>query len=199
MNIFYLDENPVLAAEFHCDKHVVKMILESAQLLSTAHRVLDGKKIEVRHPESNRKRSIYLMSGEEYTWEKYIQNIDGEPHIKFKLKFSNNLYAATHINHPSNVWARSSVWNYQWLYSLFINLLKEYTHRYGKRHKCEDLIETLKQLPVNIPLTSQTHIPLAMPHQCMIGSGVESYRHYYQTCKQDILVYTNRDKPFWLK
>ena len=30
------------AARYHCDKHVVKMILETAQLLSTAHRVLDG-------------------------------------------------------------------------------------------------------------------------------------------------------------
>ena len=42
MNIFYLDRDPVVAAKMHCDKHVVKMILESAQMLSTAHRVLDG-------------------------------------------------------------------------------------------------------------------------------------------------------------
>ena len=42
MNIFYLDRDPVLAAQMQCDKHVVKMILESAQLLCTAHRVLDG-------------------------------------------------------------------------------------------------------------------------------------------------------------
>ena len=42
MNIFYLDKEPVIAAQMMCDKHVVKMILESAQLLSTAHRVLDG-------------------------------------------------------------------------------------------------------------------------------------------------------------
>jgi len=34
MNIFYLDSNPQKCAEYHCDKHVVKMILESAQLLS---------------------------------------------------------------------------------------------------------------------------------------------------------------------
>lgn len=39
MNIFILDGNPRLAAEYHCDKHVVKMILESAQLLSTAHSI----------------------------------------------------------------------------------------------------------------------------------------------------------------
>jgi len=42
MNVFFLDRDPQIAAQFHNDKHVVKMILESAQLLSTAHRVLDG-------------------------------------------------------------------------------------------------------------------------------------------------------------
>ena len=42
MNIFYLHSNPQLCAEMHCDKHVCKMIIEYAQLLSTAHRVLDG-------------------------------------------------------------------------------------------------------------------------------------------------------------
>ena len=42
MNIFYLDRDPKIAAQMMCDKHVVKMILESAQMLSTAHRVVDG-------------------------------------------------------------------------------------------------------------------------------------------------------------
>ena len=42
MNIFYLNEDPIIAAQMSCDKHVVKMILESAQMLSTTHRVLDG-------------------------------------------------------------------------------------------------------------------------------------------------------------
>lgn len=37
MNIFVLDEDPVRAAQMHCDKHVVKMITESAQLLSSAY------------------------------------------------------------------------------------------------------------------------------------------------------------------
>ena len=43
MNIFYLHDDPKIAAEMSCDKHVVKMILESAQVLSTCHRVQDGK------------------------------------------------------------------------------------------------------------------------------------------------------------
>ena len=42
MNIFYLHKDPIVAAQMSCDKHVVKMILESAQLLSTCHRVQDG-------------------------------------------------------------------------------------------------------------------------------------------------------------
>ena len=37
MNIFYLHKSPTVAAQHMCDKHVVKMILESAQLLCTAH------------------------------------------------------------------------------------------------------------------------------------------------------------------
>lgn len=36
MNIFVLDTNPIIAASYHCDQHLHKMILESAQMLSTA-------------------------------------------------------------------------------------------------------------------------------------------------------------------
>ena len=42
MNIFFLHPDPLTAAEMHCDKHCVKMILETAQMLCTAHRALDG-------------------------------------------------------------------------------------------------------------------------------------------------------------
>lgn len=42
MNIFVLDTNPNMAARYHNDRHVIKMILESAQMLSTAHVFLDG-------------------------------------------------------------------------------------------------------------------------------------------------------------
>ena len=37
MNIFFLHRNPHLCARFHCDKHVIKMTLESSQLLYAAH------------------------------------------------------------------------------------------------------------------------------------------------------------------
>lgn len=56
MNIFVLDTDPVEAAKLHCDSHVVKMILESAQLICTALNVSAGEQIapykttHVNHP-----------------------------------------------------------------------------------------------------------------------------------------------------
>jgi hypothetical protein len=48
MNIFYLHPDPKTAAKMHCDTHCVKMVLETAQLLSTAHRELDGDELSDR-------------------------------------------------------------------------------------------------------------------------------------------------------
>jgi len=45
VNIFVLDRDPELAAKYHCDKHVVKMILESAQMMCAAHWTVHLKKI----------------------------------------------------------------------------------------------------------------------------------------------------------
>ena len=58
MNIFYLDEDPKLAAIYQYNKHVVKMILESAQMLCTAHHVhgnpddVPYKQAHLNHPSS---------------------------------------------------------------------------------------------------------------------------------------------------
>ena len=46
MNIFILDRDPAIAARMQCDKHVVKMPLESAQMLSTAHHVCGSPSLD---------------------------------------------------------------------------------------------------------------------------------------------------------
>jgi putative FmdB family regulatory protein len=87
MNIFVLDLDPVAAAQYHLDVHVVKMILELGQMLSTAHRILDNippeqdilyKKTHFNHPCAKwvRENSAnyfwafdhFLALGEEYTF-----------------------------------------------------------------------------------------------------------------------------------
>ncbi len=69
MNIFYLDKDPVVAAQMMCDKHVVKMILESAQMLSTAHRVLDGDK-------KADSRGLYKMVHKNHPCSKWVRECD---------------------------------------------------------------------------------------------------------------------------
>ena len=67
MNIFYLHKDPIQNVKWHVDKHVVKMATEYAQLLSTAHRVIDGELYEGRTKiiiES--KGGNYLMKGKVY-------------------------------------------------------------------------------------------------------------------------------------
>ena len=71
MNIFNLHEDTKKSAQMHCDKHVVKMIIEYAQLMSTAHRILDGVEYEDKtkngrrirrwkHPNTNVENILYL-------------------------------------------------------------------------------------------------------------------------------------------
>ena len=60
MNIFYLHNDPRTCAEMHLDKHVVKMILEYAQLLSTAHRVINGT-VVVGLSKTGRKQTRYVL------------------------------------------------------------------------------------------------------------------------------------------
>ena len=50
MNIFHLDKNPQLCAKYHCDKHVVKMILETGQMLCTAYQRHYGLKDDLYKP-----------------------------------------------------------------------------------------------------------------------------------------------------
>jgi hypothetical protein len=74
MNIFYLDKDPVIAAQMSCDRHVVKMILESAQMLSTAHRVCDGDEIAdskgmYKMAHKNHPSTIWVRSSvQNYIW-----------------------------------------------------------------------------------------------------------------------------------
>lgn len=173
MNIFYLDHDVTACAQMHNDKHVVKMILEYAQLLSTAHRVLDGVMVI---PTTGRKTKRWDLS---------------DPVM------NENLYKATHINHPSAVWARQSNSNYTWLYSLFISLLQEYTYRYGKQHACEKLIPYLAKVPENIPNKAFTQPTTAMPDHYKTSDSIESYRNYYRGDKQKMANWKNRIAPEW--
>lgn len=71
MNLFFLSRDPVKCARFHCDKHVVKMILETAQMLSTAHRIIDGSDhpLLYRATHANHPSAIWIReTRDNYAW-----------------------------------------------------------------------------------------------------------------------------------
>ena len=178
MNIFFLDQDPHVAAQYHCDKHVVKMILESAQLLATAHRVLDGKMV-------------------------VEPNANGRKMKRWRLDDSRDsvLYTASHVNHPSAVWVRENMEHYRWLHNLMYFLIGEYKYRYdNKYHKCEAILVPLMDAPNNIEVGDWVDPPQAMPDDAKVpGNSVEAYRNYYRIHKRRMANWKIRGTPNWYK
>ena len=178
MNIFYISDDAAQAARWMVDRHVVKMVLESAQLLSTAHRVLDGR----------------MYAGKTAT---------GRNVKRYELEDSRDavIYTATHINHPSAIWARESVENYNWLFEHFYALGREYTYRYNKIHKCfhGEMAYMLQSPPLNLRDYEMTKMPSAMDEQYIISDDpITNYRNYYSLGKKNLHAWKNRQPPEWL-
>jgi hypothetical protein len=147
------------------------MILEYAQLLSTAHRILDGTESTVLS-ESGRKKKVWKL-----------------PDHRDSV-----LYSCTHANHPSAIWARQSEQNYRWLFTLFCELLDEYTYRYRKQHATSRLLTALARPPHNIDMDKRFTPPTpAMPDECKVVGD----RKYYIDKKADMAKWTNREPPSW--
>lgn len=178
MNIFRLDNDPVKSAQMMCDKHVVKMVTEYGQLLSTAHRVLDGT--PEKRPSKSGKRMV----------DHYI--VDGEARESL-------LYKVAHKNHPSAIWCRENNKNYRWLYEHFQATAKEYSHRYGREHLTyEKLGGQLWFSPRNInQVGPETVMPQCMPDYCKDEDVTEGYRKYYREEKRTFAKWTKREVPAW--
>lgn len=175
MNIFVVNPNPVYAAHELCDKHVVKMIVESCQMLSTAHRVLDGTPT-VELSKNNRKvRRWILKDG--------IRN--------------NTLCKATMVNHPCTKWVMKTDANYRWLYEHTLGLLDAYRHRYGKVHSMLSLMPILIQVPDNITKGTLTPFAQAMPDKYRCENAVNAYRNYYIGEKSRFAKWRCGEVPAW--
>lgn len=181
MNLFILHDDPTVAAQMQCDKHVVKMIIESAQMLSTAHRLLDGT-VEIGPSKSGK------------TMQKQYRLLE-DPEM------DQMIYKAVHRGHPCTVWTMESSENYKWHWQHFDALCEEYTYRYGKIHKSSLLKSPLWCLPDNIPWGNLTPFKLAMQAnpECMIQDDpVQSYRLFYQTKQSRFKMnWTKREQPEW--
>lgn len=177
MNIFFLAECPIDCSRMHVDSHVTKMILEYSQLLSTAHRVIDGHQIV--DASSGRRIARWVLDDER----------------------ENILYKSTHVNHPSAIWARSGKKQYEWLWCLLASTAMEFNWRRGKMHACQTsgLITALSQVPAGLKDVDWTEPTPAMPPEFIVpGNSVESYRNYYRSAKTRLHSWTKREVPAWI-
>ena len=201
MNIFYLSTNADECARYHCDKHVVKMILETAQMLSTAHRVLDGdkladekklyKKVHVNHPSTKWVRESYAN----YSWAyDLLYSLCKEYTFRYnkynKVQRSGlltMLMVATLISVNPNVFPKD---------------------HYEKKRGC--YLIPVETRPVF--LDSHTAPPMCMPDQYKPSkelldrkaseyvrkhSTVQAYKKYYLGEKLSFAKWTRREVPYW--
>jgi len=175
MNIFYLNEDPKKCAREHIDKHVVKMVIEYAQLMSTAHRMLDG----------------------EMYWDKTKA---GRRIKRWKLDDSREeqLYKASHVNHPDGIWLRQTTGNYEYTWQLFNALCDEYTYRYGRIHETDrKLRSALMCTPQNLKVGEMTEPPQCMPDYCKHSDVITAYKNYYIQEKKSFSNWKKRNIPSW--
>lgn len=138
---------------YHTDRHVLKMIIESAQILCSA----------------------YYFTGESEL----------------------SPYKLTHKNHPCCAWVRESLSNWIWLRDLALALCEEYTFRYGKIHKCEQIIRSLKT--PKLADKGFTGIRCVMDEKYKISEDpVLNYRNYYREGKRHLLTWKKRSPPPWI-
>ena len=168
MNIFVLDEDPIIAARYHCDKHIAKMILESLQIICTVY-----------HKEINRK----LMVSYDSSLEDLRNQIP---------------YRATHQNHPSTIWAGESLENLKWLKELTKELNREYKRRFGspENHKSYEVLFKLPTMSFMFPFEGLTPFAQAVADDCRHEDVVVAYRKYYKLYKHHIAYWRN-GTPEW--
>ncbi len=157
LNVFWLDEDPRLAARYHGDRHVNKMLLEAAQLLCTAAR---------RHGYED-----------------------------------DNLYRATHRDHPVTEWVCESRANWLTLREHACALSEEFRDRFDKQddHASWTVIQSIDPDEIDFPPGEPTPRPQVMPEAYRIdGDSVAAYRAYYAGEKASWAEWKYTERPPWL-
>ena len=187
MNIFALSTNPTKAARMMCDKHIPKMIVESAQMMASALR---------RHEES----VLFAFSSALSSFDDMDELFTHHGVLTKK----NTPYKGGYAHHPCTVWTGDSWGNFMWLAQHAQALLIEFSMRFGQskvHHACWTPINNMKafgQMMQSKNKQAKTPFAMAMPDEYKHDDAVTAYRAYYINEKAKILTYSRRDKPSWL-
>lgn len=159
MQLFILDKNPTLAVHYLADCHVIKLCLETAQILSGVI-------------------------------------------IRYGGVLSTDMPKPQNINHPV-IEAIDTNTKVSWVLSYFESLLEEYSNRFGRKHKYDNLLGLyFSYFPVATNTVGNC-LGLACIFTNFITNKtdiVDAHRDYYRFKKSIIKrwKYTNCKEPNWL-
>jgi len=170
MNIFFLHRCPRRAARYAVDKHVVKMLLETCQLLYTCHHATGSTALG---------SAPFRKGTTEHGYKKLNPN---HPCGKW-LRASKAHYA----------------WLSAYGLALLREYEHRYSSPKKAAHACKEHIEWLHANPPPLLADKGWMTPaLAMPDVYKSGDPVASYRRYYIGDKTHILKWTGRHVPHWI-
>jgi len=192
MNIFFLDSDPQIAATYMCDKHVIKMILESAQLLCTCHHIT-GSLMENKNLYPDIPSKFYKLTHKNHPCSKWLREHKRNyewlaTHAHYLCnEYSSRYNNKTHASSPLIHWLLNNdapirLWRYQ---NYQKGLSEDNTYPSNDYYLGGYLI---------------TKPPQCMPEEYKHENVVVAYRNYYKFDKQKNIncSYTKREKPDWL-
>ena len=96
MNIFHLHKDAEVCAKYHCDKHVVKMILETGQMLSTAYQRHCGEHLKLYKP-AYQKHPMTIWVGDSLG--NYLWSLDLLGHLlnQYRYRYNNKIHSTGKI------------------------------------------------------------------------------------------------------
>ena len=173
MNIFYVDDDPVVAARMLNDTHVMSTIREGLTMLACwfADRENQGWYI---HLDEAERKTAHLI---DLPWPKL-----------------------SHMNHPMTKWVRSRIGNARWLVSHTLAALDEYRRRFKKQDTFERAQAILPVLDEWFVVTYwkvfRGRPPACVPDEYKVeGDVILSYQLYYIHEKQQLGKWTSPGQP----
>jgi hypothetical protein len=170
VNIFVLSRNVRLCARFHCDQHVVKMPLETAQLLSTALWHSDAPAWSALHEQGFAYKPAH----------------QGHPCALWTRECINNY-----------LWLCALGLNLcdEYAYRFGTTAGDGET----RQHRSRGVIAALRAAAPDLPRQRcVTSFAIVVPDECLLGDPVLSYRAYYLTYKAAFARWTRRAPPVWM-
>lgn len=179
MNIFFLSLSVRRCAKYHCDKHVVKMILESCQLLWSAFHLTGINDWQTRVPENIK---IYRVTHKNHPMAIWVRTNPGN--FTWLARLSNQLckeYARRY----------GRVHSCQSMAKWFLNNVP----------KCDSTDVAKRETVYSTQCYPRgcTPPPLCMPDHCKSGNLVLSYRKCYRMEKKEFAEWRYSETPYWFR